>query len=129
MSKRNRTAGHNWERICIRKLKHIYPDIVTSRSESRSRDDQKVDLINKNEFKNGPLPVNIQCKTQARTVNYTKLLNQMPDDGYNVILHQFTKKSEKGRFIPKGEYAVIEMDFFMKLLLNWQLHLQESIER
>lgn len=120
MSKRNRRAGHNWERECVEILSEFFPHIVTSRSESRSRDDQKVDLINKDEYENGRLPIQIQCKTTVNSVNYSKLLDEMPK-GDNVVLHKRTVKSEKGKFVTKGKYAIMEIDLFLKLLKDWKL--------
>lgn len=129
MSKRNRTAGHKWELKCVDKLKHLYPYIVSTRSESRSRDAQKIDLINKDELKNGSLPIQVQCKTMAKGVNYTRLMSEMPE-GENVVLHQYTRKSQNGRFITKGEYAIIDIDFFTELLTAWELkRLQTSTGR
>ena len=89
---------------------------MTSRSESRSRDNDKVDLINQDEHKNGRLPVNFQCKTTSKGVNYVSLLNQMPMEMFNCILHRYTEKSEKGRFISKGDYAIMKMDDFINLI-------------
>lgn len=74
------------------------------------------------------MPIQVQCKTQTRTVNYVKLFSQMPP-GNNVIMHQYTRKSDKGgRFIPKGEYVILEMDFFLQLLESWQSESQTSTE-
>ena len=114
MSKRNRSAGHAWERECVEMLREIFPNIVTSRSESRSRDDQKVDLINRDEFSNGKLPYNFQCKTTANTVNYSKLMDEMPE-GHNIILHKQTKRSGS-RFMLKGRYAVVDIELLITLL-------------
>lgn len=56
----------------------------------------------------------------AKGVNYTKLMSEMPK-GLNVIMHRYTEKSKNGRFIAKGEYAIIDLDFFMELLTTWEL--------
>ena len=93
---------------------------MTSRSESRSRDAQKIDLINKDELKNGSLPIQIQCKSLSKGANYTRLMSEMPE-GQNIVMHQYTEKSKMGRFITKGEYAIIDLDFFMELLKTWEL--------
>lgn len=92
---------------------------MTSRSESRSRDNKKIDLINQDELENGSLPIQVQCKSLAKGTNYTKILRSMPP-GKNVILHKYTEKSQKGLFITKGEYAIMDMDFFIELLEHWQ---------
>jgi len=107
---RNRTAGHNWERVCCKKLIGIYPDVVTSRAESRTRDDQKVDLC-----KTGVL--NVQCKTRSQKEDYVKVLGEMPDEEgqINVIFDKQTRK--KGtRFLPAGEFVHMHLDDFIDLI-------------
>ena len=112
---RNRTEGHNWERRCVNLLKHIFPFMVTSRSESRSRDDMKIDLMNNNEYENGVIPYEFQCKSTASNLNYHKIFQSMPGVYPKVILHKKTEKKGK-RFFEQGTYAILELDEFIKLL-------------
>ena len=84
--------------------------------------------MNKDEAANGPLPVNMQCKTQCRSTNYPKLLDEMPK-GRNAVVHQFTKKSAEGKFMVKGEYAVLDLDFFIELLTAWESNSQTSLDQ
>ncbi len=115
MSNRNRTAGNNWERLCVNTLKKVFKDIVSSRSESKSRDDQGVDLINKDEYKNGKVPFNFQCKSTASKADYHTLLTTMPDDVPPVILHQYKRKSNT-KFMTQGEYVIMKYNDFIDLL-------------
>jgi len=71
MANRNRNAGHSWERECVKLLSEFFPDVVTSRSESRRRDDQKVDLCYTDYL-------NVQCKTLKDRVDYISVLKEMP---------------------------------------------------
>jgi hypothetical protein len=112
---RNRTEGHNWERKCVKLLKHIFPFIVTSRSESKSRDDMGIDLINLQEYVNGPLPLEFQCKSTAKHVKYKNIFDKMPGIFPKVILHKLTEKRGK-RFYEVGQYAILDLDTFIKLL-------------
>lgn len=116
MSNRNRTAGNNWERSCVNSLKEIFKYIVTSRSESKSRDDQGIDLINKDEYKHGKVPFNFQCKSTASKADYPTLLSTMPDDVPPVVLHQYKRKSQGGKFVTKGEYVILKYDDFVELI-------------
>lgn len=113
---RNRNAGHAYELECVENFKLAgYPDVVTSRSENRARDAEKVDIVNHDELKTGRLPFNVQCKTTVSTLSYEKYLNEIEliEGITNVVLHKKTKKSEKGRFIAKQRYAFMhEQDFF-----------------
>lgn len=90
-------------------VRKIFPDAVTSRSESRARDALKVDLCNTGE-------VNFQCKTIKGRAPYERILKEMPDEGrLNVILHKMTVK--KGdRFYTEGEYAILSIQDLLVLL-------------
>ena len=116
MPNNNRDRGHNYERETIDNYKKIgYPHTVSSRSENRTRDGEKVDLCNHNELKNGRLPFNVQCKTTSGNLAYEKVLGEIEliEGIINVVLNKKTKKSEKGRFICKERYAFLyEIDFF-----------------
>lgn len=116
MASRNRTAGHNYELETVDTFKRIgYPHTVSSRSENRTRDGEKVDLCNHNEIKNGRLPFNVQCKTTCGKLSYEQVLSEIEliEGITNVVLNKKTKKSEKGRFICKERYAFLyEIDFF-----------------
>lgn len=117
--KRNRVAGHNWERECAKLFVKIgYPHVVTSRSENKKRDADKIDLMNTDELENGLLPYSIQCKTLSTTAPYPKLLSEMKalKGAVKVVLHKQTKKSEKGKFIETGRYAILPMEDFMSLI-------------
>ena len=113
--KRNREAGHNWERVCAAILKKFFPFIVTSRSESRSRDNYKIDLMNRDEYANGVLDFEFQCKNYSKLLRYDQVLNEMPGKGMKVVLHKHTER-RKNRFYEIGRYAIMEMDDFIKLL-------------
>lgn len=121
MASRNRSAGHNYEKDIARILRDIgFQYTVTSRSENRSRDGQKVDLCNKDELVNGRLPYNVQCKSAAKSLKYIELLAEMPDcsanTNINVVLHRKTAKSKGGKFMVKGEYAILSQKDFLFLV-------------
>lgn len=106
----NRTRGHNWERLCMKYLSELFPKIKTSRYASKMQDDLKVDLCFTGNY-------NFQCKLANTKIDYADILDSMPkDSNINVILHKLTKKSQKDRFIPIGEYAILELADFLELL-------------
>src|SRR5690554_1100805 len=119
---RNRDAGHKWERDCAKMLREIgYEDVRTSRECNRLRDAQKVDLCNSDEDTNGRLPYNIQCKTLSSSAQYSKLLRELDEnnknkDIINVVFHKMTQKSSSGRFLPVGEYALLNLVDFYKMV-------------
>jgi len=123
-SNRNRTAGHSYEREKCKDFNLFgFVHVVTSRSESRSRDNAKVDLINKNERTNGQLPYNVQCKNYSTKIDYNALLNEMPDEPgiINVVFHKSTKRVGT-KFIKKAEYAVMRQKDFMKLIQDLEYY-------
>lgn len=115
----SRNRGHKFERDCARKLREIgYTDVRCSRECSRLRDSKKVDLCNADEDEYGRLPFNFQCKSYSSVLNYTKLLAELEEHNgrkqVNIVLHQHTVKSTKGKFMTKGEYVILEgKDFSM----------------
>lgn len=127
--KRNRSVGHVFERTIANKMKEIgFPHVVTTRSESRGRDNQGIDLMNKDELVNGRLPYNIQCKSMTSRVPYAQLLRDLPADtgSINVVLHQFTEK--KGtQFYTKGHYAILDMNAFLDMAKRIA-ELEESLQ-
>ena len=121
MAKNNsRARGHKWELDCIKLLKElnipITENLVSSRSESRSRDNQKVDLINVDEAENGRFPLNVQAKNFSTKLKYDEVLNEMPENGnqINVIFNKYTKKVGKN-FMTQGHYAILDLDDFLQL--------------
>lgn len=128
--KRNRSAGHGFETSTAAKLREIgFPHVVTCRSESKSRDDCGVDLINKNERVNGKLPYNIQCKNTTERPHYDRLLAGMPleADAINVIFHKYTRRAGD-RFHPIGHYAILEMGDFLELIRKLELFKGPALE-
>lgn len=108
----SRTAGHNWERTCVGLLKEVFPRAVSSRAESKTRDDQKVDICN-TEF------LNVQCKNYSKRINYDDVLDEMPvEEGQmNVIFDKQTRKHPtSGRFMKRGEYVHMHLEDFVELI-------------
>lgn len=85
-----RNAGHSYERKLAQELREIgFVDCVTSRSESRNRDDQGVDFCY-----TGPL--NIQAKRWKSAPSYHATLAAMPDEPgqMNIIFHKRPHQGE-----------------------------------
>lgn len=116
--KRNRSAGNGWERELAELFRSLgFTDVVTSRAESRARDAQKVDLMNKDERNNGRLPYNVQAKNTTNHLKYGKVLSEMPNtpNVVNVILHKQTEKTGN-RFICKDKFAILKMEDFITIV-------------
>lgn len=127
--KRNRSAGHKWERTLVDEFKQLgFPHVVTTRSESRSRDAQKIDLMNKDELINGRFPFNVQAKTTTNHVKYAKLLAEMPSvvGVTNIVIHKQTQKVGT-RFQPVGMYVVMMFSDFKQLLNDRNARLADYV--
>jgi len=116
--KRNRSAGNGWERKLAEIFRNIgFPNIVTTRSESRSRDNQKIDLINKDEADNGRFPYDVQAKNVVGHVKYAKVMAEMVNNAHTipVIIHRQTEKAND-RFVVKNDFAILYLDDFLTLV-------------
>ena len=116
--KRNRQVGNNLEVQTAKKYQECgYEHVGTCRNlGGRKRDAEKIDLMNKDEFVNGKFPFNVQCKHYARSLDYYKLLSELPQDGYvNVIHHTQTKKVNKN-FITIGKYVMLNEDDWFDII-------------
>lgn len=120
----NRSAGHSFE-LTVRDWFRIlgFPHLVTSRSESRSRDAQKVDLINQDEHVNGRFPYNVQCKNMCSHLKYKKVLGDIraAPGVINVVIHKLTtnllKAGTKGSvFVHSGTYAILDVKDFLAMV-------------
>lgn len=83
-----RVKGHTFERDMVQLFKGLgWTECVTSRSESKRKDDAGVDICYTD-------PFNIQCKAVEALGSVHKILASMPkDSNYNIILH---KRSRQG---------------------------------
>lgn len=118
MSLRNRTVGHNWERELAKHFNVLgYPHVVTSRSESRSRDADGIDLVNRDEAVNGRFPFNVQAKCSVSHQPYMKLLANMKavKGVMNLVIHKQVERANTN-FIGKRKYVIMYFEDFTQLL-------------
>ena len=106
MATRGRSArqkGHDYERKIVKELREflLFPDAVTSRSESKRTDDLGIDIMYTD-------PFNIQCKAVEKLGSVHKILADMPQgSNYNVIFHKRNRL---------GEVVVMSKDDFYEIL-------------
>ena len=103
MSKINaRNKGHKFELDIVNLLKVYGYEAVSSRSESRNLDDQKVDIVDNT-------PFYFQCKAVERMAeSYHDILKSMKKGKVPVVLHKRNNK---------GIVAVMNITDFCDLLL------------
>lgn len=104
MSKRNRQAGHNYERQIAQELRSLGFIALTSRECDRSLDRAGVDL--KTDF---PLAPQIKC--MCNTPNIEEILKRA-----GILFWKKTRKAGKN-FMPAGEYVIMKKsEFYDKFL-------------
>lgn len=108
-----RNKGHRYETKIAQELRNLgFTDVVTSRSESKSMDDKKVDLVDRS----GKLPCYIQLKNTVNTPQYHTIKKECPlkDKPFIVIWNKQVKKEKV--FGSAGEVVIMDKDFFYELL-------------
>lgn len=113
---RNRDAGKRIERKYAALLKSVFPHIVRSAGISVQRDKQKkVDLMNSDEDSHGRLPFNIQVKQSVKTINYTKIYDEIDATHPRIIIHDKTEKIGD-KFRTTHQFVIMSFDTFKQLL-------------
>jgi len=101
-----RKKGIGYELDIIKKLKPIYPNAVSSRSESKSLDDRKVDICYTGMWR-------VQCKAVEALGSSHQTLAEMEkaklnfEEGISVVFH---KRNNKGTVVS------LQLDDFMNII-------------
>ena len=112
-TKKSRNKGRGLEYDIVDRLKEIgYTDVCRSAGESKRLDNNKVDIADPS----GQLEVAIQAKHYANFPNYFKIREECPDVRDFVLIW---KKSAEAGEVSKGTVAVMDVEFFYKLLENY----------
>jgi hypothetical protein len=109
LGKKNKKKGNGFELEICDMLQEIGYNAVTSRSESKLADANKIDIIDLD----GELPLAIQAKYLKVTPNFFKIKSECKTDKPFCII--WKKTAEEGSISP-GKIAMVDLDFFMKLL-------------
>lgn len=85
IGKQNKQRGNNFERKIAKDLRDLgFTQVVTSRSESKSTDDNKVDIIDKG--KQLPFDMQIQTKKTSSTPSYFSIREQSTVDNESFVI-------------------------------------------
>ena len=85
IGKQNKQRGSNFERQIAKQLRELgFQGCVTSRSESKSTDDNKIDIIDKN--KQLPFDMQIQTKKTSSTPSYFGIREQSTVDNEKFVI-------------------------------------------
>lgn len=109
----NRNRGHRAEQKIVNELKELgFEGVVSSRSESKSMDDNKVDIIDKN----NQLPCYIQIKHTLQTPQYFAIREEstIPNEDFCIIWDK-QKRCNKN-IITVGSAVIMDKQLFYKLI-------------
>ena len=113
---RNRQRGHDYERKIAKELRELgFTGICTSRSESKSMDDKKIDLIDTED----KLPCYIQLKATMKTPDYFSISKACPLKNKPFIVIWSKIKSTESTFRSEGEIVMIPKEFFYELIKHY----------
>ena len=108
-AKKSKNKGAFFEVEVVKALNDMGYETCRAAAESKSLDNMKIDIADLK----GDLEIAIQCKNTQNLPNYFKLRESCPDPRPFCLL--WKKVAEVGS-ISEGSVAVIDLNFFYKLL-------------
>lgn len=117
--KRNRAAGHDWEKevVALFRDRGIYPKAITTRQGSRALDALGIDAMNDSEETHGIMDDTVQCKNVSGGVNYHALIQDLIASGrpHPVVFHKRTSRREQNMVV-QGHYCTSTLDTYVHLM-------------
>jgi len=109
----SRDKGHRYEQKIAQELRELgFNGVVTSRSESKSMDDNKVDLIDKE----NKLPVKIQLKSTQSIPSYFKIRSESTVDPEEFVIIWSKQEKRDVNIVSVGEAVIMDKKMFYKLI-------------
>ena len=109
----SRTKGHNYETKIAKELRDLgFTEVVTSRSESKSMDDNKVDLIDKS----NKLPCKIQLKATQSIPSYFKIRSESTVNPEEFVIIGSKQEKREVNIVSVGEAVIMDKSLFYKLI-------------
>ena len=117
----SRTKGHKFEQKIAKELRELGFNVVTSRSESKSMDDNKVDLIDKDNKlelidKDNKLPCAIQLKATQAIPSYFSIRNQSTVINEDFVILWAKQEKKEVNICTVGEAVIMDKQLFYKLI-------------
>lgn len=109
----SRTKGHAYETKIAKELRELgFTEVVTSRSESKAMDDNKVDLIDKAD----KLPCKIQLKSTQSIPSYFKIRSESTVDPKEFVIIWSKQEKREVNIVSVGEAVIMDKSLFYKLI-------------
>lgn len=114
--KYSKTKGNTWELKIAKELRNIgFPGVVTSRSESKRTDDDKVDLIDIE----GKMFFYPQIKATQNTPSYFKIREESSKENKYFVLFWAKQEKREVNIITTGEAVILDKEFFYELIKKY----------
>lgn len=109
----SKNKGNRYEQKIAKELRELgFTGVVTSRSESKSKDDDKIDLIDKD----GYLPIEIQLKSTQSTPSYFKIREESSVDNKKFAIIWAKQEKKETNICTVGECAIISKELLYELI-------------
>lgn len=110
---RNKAKGSEYERQIAKELRELgFENVVTSRSESKRTDNNKIDLIDLDK----KLPVSIQLKKSTNTPQYFKIREESTVDPTTFVIIWNKQEKANVNFMSVGEVVLLDKKLFYELI-------------
>ena len=112
----SKNKGNRYESQIAKELRDLgFSGVKTSRSESKSTDDNKIDIID-TEHK---LPVNIQLKKTQSIPSYFKIRSESTVDPKTFAIIWNKQEKKKTNICSVGECVIISKELFYELIKSY----------
>lgn len=109
----SKNKGNRYEAQIAKELRDLgFPGVKTSRSESKSTDDNKIDIIDTE----NKLPVNIQLKKTQSIPSYFKIRSESTVDPKTFAIIWNKQEKKKTNICSVGECVIISKELFYELI-------------
>ena len=112
----SKNKGNRYELKIIKELTELgYDGLKSSRSESKSLDNDKIDIAQDKDAKN-ELPFYVQCKCTKNTPNVQEILEACPRKNKPLIVVWNKQINKEVNMASAGEFVMLEKSFFYELI-------------
>lgn len=108
----NKQRGNRFEQKIAKELKELGFNTVTSRSESKRVDDNKIDIIDLD----NKLPCYLQLKRTIATPNYLKIREESSVDNDKFVIIWSKQEKKEVNICSQGEIVLMDKKLFYELL-------------
>lgn len=112
----SKQKGNRYELKIIKELSELgYDGLKSSRSESRSLDNDKIDIAQDRDAEN-ELPFYVQCKCTKVTPNVQGILEACPRKDKPLVIIWNKQINKEVNMASAGEFVMLEKSFFYELI-------------